>query len=98
MRRSGLVMGIILLAKSIEEGPGDDAKGYTDDKQVFHTRKGRPLWEELPFTGNLSVQRATAAGGRTEAREKGQCLRSKAEEPQWMLSYYIIERATLKVR
>lgn len=24
----GLVMGIILLAKSIEEGPGDDAKGY----------------------------------------------------------------------
>jgi hypothetical protein len=40
----GLVMGIILLAKSIEEGPGDDAKGYTDDKQVFHTGKGRPLW------------------------------------------------------
>lgn len=35
----GLVMGIILLAKSIEEGPGDDAKGYTDDKQVFHTGK-----------------------------------------------------------
>ena len=44
MRRSGLVMGIILLAKSIEEGPGDDAKGYTDDKQVFHTGKGRSLW------------------------------------------------------
>ena len=40
----GLVMGIILLAKSIEEGPGDDAKGYTDDKQVFHTGKGRSLW------------------------------------------------------
>ena len=78
----GLVMGIILLAKSIEEGPGDDAKGYTDDKQVFHTRKGRPLWEELPFTGNLSVQRTTAAGGRTEAWEESQRLCAEAEEPQ----------------